>query len=254
MSIELQADAIKEIERLINQARVVFEEPYKPYLLKKPDGSFDRIEPKIPNCPLDLKVLDTFTLTALARDAIGPKRILLSPDKVVLIHEPNDKTRTSHTLILRLHPAFQILLGWADTKKYDQKALVRLLRTKFAGYVDKDVASRFEKIKVSTQGEVERTVNMGKDAIAKKLEQKAMFGDLSPVDMFTVKLPVYDLPQFLEPEYHAKVTVLVEINPDPLEIELTTVFNDLQLAREAALNLVEEALNDTEVPIYRATL
>lgn len=243
----MTGDAILELKNLITERETVIDAPSSSYLLRQPDGSF--LYNQVPLKPQSYKVFDTATLADLAS---VEDTILVSNTRAVLIKE-EDNIRTVHTLELPLHPVYKIAMNLQDSVAYDQKKLLRMLRSKLSGFIDDTLAPRFEKLKVTSKGETERTVSNGVDAIGKNLEQRALLNGEKPINNFYISTPVFDVPEFLLDVW--EINVFVEIELEPLTVILTSVYSDVvSTQREALEQVVTTIKGKTSARVLLASL
>jgi hypothetical protein len=243
----MTGDAILELKNLITERETVIDAPSSSYLLRQPDGSFKHVD--VPLKAQNYKVFDTATLAELAT---SDDTILVSDTKAVLIKEFNN-IRTLHTLELPLHPVYKLACELQNSVAYDQKKLLRMLRTKLAGFLDETLAPRFEKLKVTSKGETERTISNGVDAIGKNLEQRALLNGEKPINDFYISTPVFDVPEFLLDVW--EINVVVEIEPEPLVVVLTSVYGDVvSTKREALEGIVTTIKGKTSARVLLASL
>jgi hypothetical protein len=250
-------ETIREIERLTIASQGILPVPNSKqgaYYLRQPDGPLELVVPEL--APYRTEALDTESLVALAVSSHSVT-ILVGERKVTAVAEAGGH-RTLHTLDLPVHPVSFFLEQHLNTKTYGQRELVRLLRSKLAGFVHPTVVETFRALKLSATSDGESVLGKGSEALSRSITARVETkGGTSIPETITVTGPVFDLPDTRDHRYD--VTLLVDAQPDKdgaPTFELTTVHNELQAARDEAYETLVQHLRDLapNTPVYRANL
>lgn len=258
----MNGEAITEVERLTKaglEPQTFGNDPKAFYALE--EGKFKRHQ--FPLQPLSHTVHDLDSLTRLLKaDAKAQRAVFVSTTRVVASAEDED-VRDQYVMNLPQHEAFKTVLHHLEARRYTQRDLVRLMRTKLSGFVDPMLVEKIRNLKTKASMDGESVIQSGTESLSRNLmaQVKAADGNALPEE-FTVAVPVFDVPETrrnLE-----KIAILLEATPDdkgnPI-FELTAVRNDTADAVDSAMEKLVIAISRTpawedlskqKVEIFRA--
>ncbi|AWT34561.1 hypothetical protein DM785_02590 [Deinococcus actinosclerus] len=150
--------------------------------------------------------------------------------------------RWTHTLPLTLHPAFEMVAAMRKPQEYGHRALIRLLRTTLAGFIDDSTLNILRALQIDGASKGTSVVSNGDSGLGRSVTQavRTQNGQGSLPDEITLNVPVYDLRELRDQRHAIKVVLEVDPNDGDPRFTLTAVHNDVVAAQEAALNSIVE--------------
>lgn len=237
MSSQIDAGAVREVERLTKEANQVLERGVKPgarYLVRNSLGDIEVFD--VPTRPLSTTAFDIVSLKRMVNDAGDDlQAVYVADDQITaLVEHPDQLDRRTHVLHLPLHPAFQRLSEWKRLTPMTQKDLVRLLRTELREHVAPTVIQTFASLRFTASSDVQSTVRPASSALDTKIQRRvASDNDQDAPEAITFHVPVYDIPEARSDQYD--ITAFVEYDHEKQAFLLLTVHSDLRAAQEAAV-------------------
>jgi hypothetical protein len=254
----MDAATLREIERLVKAQEPIQKLNTLEYGYFDTNGEFKVAAYALE--PLKAANLKVFSLSSLiklltdnALESSVRKFVLVSSGTVIGVEESATERRT-YTLALPKHPVWQLLNDHLATKEYDQRGLLRLLRSKLAGLVAPMVLATIQTITVTVDGKLTSDLTNGKNHVSKAiLEQVAEKNGTKLPESLEISAPVYDLPETLETKPTVSLVLETMVNDGAPYFALTTVHNDVTRAQEKALEGITSSLGDS-FAVYRAAL
>lgn len=246
----LDGTAILEIERLTNEAHTVIipdGEQQGVYYLRQPDGTQERFQASLdPRKATTIYDLESFGREASRQDHDGDYLDGVYVSAAQIVADLNDTTATwGIKMALPYHPAFQLVDGWQKPTGFDQKALVRLLRTQLSAYVSQTLIDTFQHLRVTGSSDVTTNARPTSVALDSRITRQVQGENGTAVpDFISVNLPVYDVRELRADRY--SVQVYVEYDHDKNVFWLSAVHDQLRGAQEKAVESVISALQADE--------
>jgi hypothetical protein len=260
----MNGEAIQEVERLVVKGfepREFDADPKGFYALE--NGMLQRHQ--FPLQPLEHTVHDLDSLTRLLKaDPKAQRAVFVSTSRVVASAEDED-VRDQYVMNLPQHEAFKTVLHHLEARRYAQRDLVKLLRTKLSGFVDPMLVETIRNLKTNASMDGESVVQSGMESLSRNMvaQVKAKNGNALPEE-FIVTVPVFDVPETRRS--FENITILLEATPDDKgnpTFELTAVRNDTSDAVDSAMEKLViaitrtpawEELQKAKVEIFRAAV
>lgn len=244
----MKRDAIEKIEELALKANAVitpYGEQRGVYYLRDSEGNLQRHEAQLDPLGATFQSIHDF-VSVLDGNVTGT--VFVNDSGAVTIAE-SSTARWAYRLPLPVHPVFALLESMKDGTTFDQKGLVRLLRTRLNGYVPESVIENLRNLKVTASSDSGVSITHGNRFIDASIKQQAAQKDGAPIpEQFVFSVPVFDLPELvgqLKP-----VTVLLEVEPaeraEGLRFVLLARHDDLRAARQDMLEDLQNRLEGHE--------
>lgn len=242
----LDASAILEVERLTRESETVIApdcEQRGVYFLRQSDGTLTRVQAGLdPRSATTLFDLESLGREVARQDADGEylEGVYVSSGQIVA--ELNDSATTwDIKMALPYHPAFKVVDSWQKPAAYDQKGLMRLLRTELSAYVSQTLIDTFQNLRVTSNSDVTTNARPTSVALDSKINRQVQSENGTAVpDFIIVNLPVYDVRELRADRY--SVQVYVEYDHDKNVFWLSAVHDQLRAAQEKAVESVITAL------------
>lgn len=258
----MDRDAILKIEELVKDKKriiTVDSEPKDVFYIVEPDGSLKMMvsEPK----PLSAVVFSVESLLDMlpgaGNDGQNNAYIYVSEKLVEGVDLVGDENRhLRHRMMLPKHPVYTLLAELRNTRQFSQRELVRLLKTKLAGFIPNEIPNIFSALKLSASGEGESVIAKGEEALGNSIKRKVEAKTGAIPDAIPVACQVFDINELRAKTY--PVYLLVDVLPDEAGkpvFELTTVHNELADALHFTLEfLIDKIQSQTDHPVYFAEL
>lgn len=255
----MDAQAIKEVERLVLASKQVYSHPRDPsgLFFVKDGGGYERWD--LPAEAVQMRVYTINSLVQLLKRegyASDQQYILVSDDRVVGVSEFG-QVRDLYTLLLPKHPIYKFVDLHRIGKTYKQSALVTLLRASLKGAVNEGLAKRFRVLSSEQKVVMESRKEHAKGGLSQQSYAQVKAEDgLDVPDQFTVQTVVYDTAEMRAFSQDVVVLVEAEVEGGEWKFELTSVHNDIawavEQAQEDLLELVRAAAEG--IPVYQASL
>lgn len=253
----MDIDVLNKLEAMANHNNRIVETPDgSHYFVIDSEGEMEQyiVEPK----DLTIEFFDTQSLLAkcASMNNTGYSGVTLyySENAVHAVGQQDYREswrHYQHTLMLPFHPAFRSVDALQATCTYTQKQLVRLLKTRLAGYVLESDVEVFKHLRLSGSEEGEVKVGQGSDGLSMSVRREVADGKGERIpEQIIVRIPVYGIHEMLEFTY--PVTILVDLSTDDNgrpEFALTAVHNDIEKAKVAALGEIKKKLGEA-FPVY----
>ena len=246
----LDASAIAEIERLTRESETVIipqGEQQGVYYLRQSDGTLVRLQ-----ATLDARQATTlYDLESFGREVARQdlesdflEGVYVSSSQIVA--DLGDGSATwAIKMALPYHPVFQAVTGWQKPTAYDQKTLVRLLRTELNTYVSPVIIDAFQNLRVTSNSDVTTNARPTSVALDSKINRQVQSENGTAVpDLIMVSSPVYDVRELRRDMYD--IAVHVEYDHDKGVFWLSAVHDQLRTAQEKAVESVVTALEKDE--------
>jgi hypothetical protein len=242
---EFTAEAIESITELVERAVTVipFPNDKKQFLLREADGSYIVMQDD-PALPLQnfkvFTLIDCLTMFNKIGDGMSGM-VLIAPDKVLGLLENDSSTeRCQVVLSLEQHPAFKKLMQWRAGETFNQKTLIKVLRTQFDGMIAVGVVETLKTFKVRENLEGSGNIVAGTQGMSKSLQQEVRTanGTALPEEL------IFSLPVYLNGDLEIQnktVRVLLDVessNGEP-QYTLTTVHADIDFACRVSLEEIQ---------------
>ncbi|ULH17398.1 hypothetical protein MF271_18940 (plasmid) [Deinococcus sp. KNUC1210] len=242
----LDGSAIIEIERLVNEADVVLAptgEQKGVYYLRQPDGSYQR-----QRAELDPANVQLYDLESLGREVNGKDEhltvVYVSDSEVTALFD-DTHTRWTAKVLLPLHPMFALLSTFKKPAAYDQKGLVRLLRTELSAAVPQSVIDQLASLRFTNNSDTLATVRPMAAGLDRNIHKQVQGenGTAAP-DFLDLTVPVFDIREARADQY--PVRVFLDYDHDKSVFILVVRHDDLRMAQEAAVGKIIAALEQDE--------
>lgn len=184
--------------------------------------------------PLKHEAADLETVVAKARDW-GCNEVWYNRHGV-----DATRGRDAVKMVLTASPQMAEICSWGPTRQWEQKQLIRTLRTVFAGCVQGvDLVSLVRKVDVSRAERVQAEQTKGRVSMSREMMAEVSGANLLP-DTFTLLVPAFHQASL------AGIKVRVEVALD-LDAEQKAVFTLIPLAGqvEAAIGSAEDQLMES---------
>lgn len=256
----MKADAIREIERLTNEAKPVIHAPDFPttgrYYVRVGDEWRTEYAYRQPH---DQELGSTDDLARHAAHRLKqahdhePYAAYISENEIVVRYvHPGlpDNSPGFDNVPLNQHPVFSELENLIAGREFTQKQLIRWLRATMNGHVPESTIQHFRNLTFSNEGELAATMAAsGREHVSRKIVQRvAADAGRDVIDEFTVTTPVYDLRELRGDESaYQTVTILVDVSADQdgaVIFTLTAVLDSVRAAIEATLETLRANLED----------
>lgn len=164
--------------------------------------------------------------------------------------------RWTHVLPLATHPAFDIVAGLRKSQTYTHRALIMLLRTTLAGFIDDSTLNTLRAIKIEGGSQGTSRIGNGDIGLGRSVTQvaRANNGEASIPDEITLNVPVYDLTDLREERHPVRVVLEVDPGDGDPKFTLTAVHNDVVAAQEKSLNNIVDTCDAHFPLVLRAQL
>lgn len=254
----MDRETLIEIERLVKAQVPIAKLNNLEYGYFTPEGEFKVAAYTLE--PLKAANLKVFSLESLVKllgdntlESSVRKFVLVSSTAVTGIEESATERRT-YTLALPKHPVWQLLNEHLHTREYDQRGLLRLLRSKLAGLIAPMTLATLQNITVTTDGKLSSDLANGKNHVSREILEQVMEKNGTKLpESLEITAPVYDLPETLETKPTVNIVLETMVQDGVVIFALTTVHNDVTRAQETALEGITSRLGDA-FAVYRAAL
>lgn len=246
----LDASAITEIERLTRESETVIipqGEQQGVYYLRQSDGTLVRVQATLdPRKATTLYDLESFGREVARQNDDGEflEGVYVSSSQIVA--DLGDGSATwAIKMALPYHPAFRLVETWQKPAPYDQKTLVRLLRTELADYIPQTLIDTFQNLRVTSNSDVTTNARPTSVALDSRINRQVQGENGTAVpEYLLLSLPVYDVRELRQGRYEIKV--YVEYDHDKAAFWLSAVHDQLRAAQEKAVESVVTALEKDE--------
>lgn len=251
----MDADTLRKLEQVFKDVDPIVRASHEPkdvYYLRQPDGSLTRVQAEAE--PLEPVFFTTDSLISWLEPFDNEASFYVS-SLAITGKFLKSKRILEARMMLPKHPAYQLLEHHLITRAYTQKELIKLLRSKLAGFVDEATIALFRNIKLSASSEGSSVVDQGAEMMGKSVN-KAIEGKAGKLpDEIMVMCPVFDTPETRDIKLPVRILVDIVPTDDGVKFELTTVHNyhadALNIALEGLMASVKER---TQHPVYYASV
>lgn len=247
---EFTAEAIESITELVERAQTVIRYPNDKnlFLLRGADGSYTTMQDD-PALPLQnfktFTLIDCLTMFHKIGDGMNGM-VLIAPDKVLGLLENDSSTeRCQMVLTLEQHPAFKKLNAWRSGETFNQKTLIKVLRTQFDGMITGTVVDTLKTFKVKENLEGSGNIVAGTQGMSKSVLQEVRTANgMALPEELIFSVPVYLNGDLSILDKVVRVLLDVEsVNGEP-SYTLTTIHADIDFASRVALEEIQTKARD----------
>lgn len=246
MSNSMDAEAIREIERLVNDGRSIRivkapDEPDGVYYLQAADGKHERVVAARKPYRTTLDTPDAFVKFVKENFRGAYQAIFYSFNQIVFQMEENYMDDCAECP-LTVSPQFD----WLQTKSAPpmrQDAFVRLLRITLEGCVtDSNLLSRVRNLKWRSGSDSEGSIQHGKSSMSRAIQAEVMGTDTIPEEI------ALSVPVWANWQHRAVVRCAIEIDAASQMFSLTPYPLSIQNAKDEALDSLAELFSEDGMP------